>query len=63
MMNIGLPKDPYMLLSLVNMRLRDQYTSLEDFCRSLDVNEVDIKSKLEEIGYEYSKKSNQFVSA
>ena len=34
-----LPKDPYILLSFLNARLRDQYADLEDLCASLDADE------------------------
>ncbi|MGN0292339.1 MAG: DUF4250 domain-containing protein, partial [Lachnospiraceae bacterium] len=27
-----LPKDPVMLLSFVNLKLRDEYPTLDDFC-------------------------------
>ncbi|MDE6786804.1 MAG: DUF4250 domain-containing protein, partial [Muribaculaceae bacterium] len=27
-----IPKDPVMLMSFVNMKLRDEYRTLEDFC-------------------------------
>ena len=29
---MSLPKDPYILLSYVNMKLRDRYLSLTEFC-------------------------------
>ena len=32
-----LPEDPVMLLSFVNMKLRDQYASLDDLCDDLNV--------------------------
>ena len=32
-----LPQDPAMLLSYVNMKLRDQYASLDDLCDDLDI--------------------------
>ena len=31
-----LPKDPVLLLSVVNTRLRDEYDSLDELCRALD---------------------------
>lgn len=34
-----LPQDPYILLSFVNTKLRDEYESLESFCAALDVDE------------------------
>ncbi len=56
-----LPKDPAMLLSFVNMKLRDFYGNLEVLCDELDVNRQDIAEKLAEIGYHYDKERNQFV--
>lgn len=58
---IMLPKDPAMLLSFVNMKLRDFYGNLEVLCDELDVNRQDIAEKLAEIGYHYDKERNQFV--
>ncbi|MGN0774715.1 MAG: DUF4250 domain-containing protein [Candidatus Ventricola sp.] len=56
-----LPSDPIMLLSVVNMKLRDSYASLEALCDDLDVSEADITAALAGIGYAYSKERNQFV--
>lgn len=59
-MNYTIPKDPNMLLSYVNMMLRDRYSSLEDFCAVNDADINDITDKLGAIGYTYSKELNQF---
>lgn len=56
-----LPKDPVMLLSVVNMKLRDRYASLDALCEDMDVSKEEIVSTLGAIGYEYSKENNQFV--
>lgn len=56
-----LPKDPVMLLSVVNTNLRDFYRSLDDFCRAKDVDKSEIEEKLEKINYSYDATSNQFV--
>lgn len=56
-----LPKDPVMLLSLINTKLRDYNSSLDDFCKENDLNEDEIKEKLEMIDYHYNKERNQFV--
>ena len=56
-----MPKDPVMLLSYVNTQLRDNYNSLDDFCKAFDIKESDLKYKLMLIDYEYDIKSNQFV--
>lgn len=56
-----LPSDPVMLLSVVNMKLRDAYASLDALCDDLDVSEAEITVRLAQIGYAYSKERNQFV--
>ena len=55
-----IPKDPIMLLSMVNMKLRDNYDSLEELCYELDVNEDDLIKELKEAGFEYYPELNQF---
>lgn len=55
-----LPKDPVMLLSVVNTNLRDFYGSLEQFCQAKDVDQEQLKTKLKTIGYEYDEELNQF---
>ena len=41
-----LPKDPVMLLSFINMKLRDQYDSLESLCEDFNVSKEEIIEKL-----------------
>ena len=55
-----LPKDPIMLMSMVNMKLRDQYDSLEELCYSLDVNQEQLEEQLKNAGFEYFPELNQF---
>ena len=55
-----IPKDPVMLLSFVNLKLRDFYNSLEALCEDLDVEQKDILEKLSGIGYHYNKEKNRF---
>ena len=55
-----LPNDPAMLLSYINMKLRDQYDSLEQLCDDLDVSESEIVEKLKSIDYIYDNEKNQF---
>ena len=59
-MNYKIPKDPNMLLSFMNMMLRDRYPSLEEFCIVNDADIDDITDKLNAIGYQYDVKLNQF---
>ena len=55
-----LPKDPALLLSVVNTKLRDEYESLEDLCAALDADSAEISAKLEALGYHYDAQQNQF---
>ncbi|OUQ29687.1 DUF4250 domain-containing protein [Massilimicrobiota sp. An134] len=55
-----LPKDPAMLLSLINMKLRDQYDSLESLCDDLDVSQDEVIQTLKKIDYIYDEQLNQF---
>ena len=61
MSNMTLPKDPVMLLSLINTKLRDFNSSLDDFCKENNLNEDEIKKKLEMIDYHYDEFKNKFV--
>lgn len=56
-----LPKDPMILLSYVNTKLRDFYLSLDEMCSQLNINKMDIIEKLRVIDYEYDKTLNKFV--
>ena len=56
-----LPNDPVMLLSVINMKLRDQYASLDALSEDMDVSRESLEAKLQEIGYVYEEKRNQFV--
>ncbi|MGN1158570.1 MAG: DUF4250 domain-containing protein [Lachnospiraceae bacterium] len=56
-----LPQDPVMLLSFVNLKLRDYYGSLEAMCEDLDEDQAQIEAKLSGIDYHYDREKNQFV--
>ena len=55
-----LPKDPMILLSFINTRLRDNYPSLEDLGKSMDLDIAALKERLEKFGYGYDSRMNQF---
>ena len=55
-----LPNDPFMLMSAVNMYLRDQYGSLDELCDSLDLDRKELEEKLRAVGFEYSVEHNKF---
>ena len=52
--------DPVMLLSFINTKLRDEYSSLNLLCSDLDLDEEFLNDKLQNIGYEYNVEMNQF---
>ena len=56
-----IPQDPVMLLSFINLKLRDFYGSLDQHCDDLDVKEQEITDKLAAIDYHYDEERNQFV--
>jgi len=55
-----LPEDPMMLFSFINMKLRDNYSSLDDLCEDLQVNKKSPLTKLKDAGFEYSPEHNKF---
>ena len=57
---MNLPKDPVMLLSVVNTQLRDIYPSLEELAAAHMVDARELQEKLAVINYEYNEKRNQF---
>lgn len=56
-----IPQDPVMLLSYINLKLRDEYSSLDLLCEDLDISKTEIIEKLKSINYSYDEKLNQFV--
>ena len=58
---MSLPNDPIMLLSVVNLKLRDFYKDLDALCDDMDTDKADLCAKLSAVGYEYDPQRNQFV--
>ena len=56
-----MPKDPVMLLSYVNLKLRDYYNSVDELCAAENVEKQSILDKLAGIGYVYNEENHQFV--
>ena len=50
---MNLPKDPVMLLSFVNLKLRDECLNLDIFCDRYEIEENVLKEKLAAIDYHY----------
>ena len=59
-MNTTLPTNPDMLVSFINMKLRDEYTSLESLCDDLGLNIDELRQNLRNAGYEYSPEYKRF---
>ena len=57
---MNIPNDPMILLSFVNTKLRDEYRSLEEFCKEHDLDVEALKKKLEDIGFQYNAELKQF---
>ena len=55
-----LPKDPFILLSVINMKLRDFYPSLDALCEDMNENKEEIIALLSSAGFEYSESENSF---
>ena len=58
---MSLPKDAFILLSVVNTKLRDRYSSLDALCDDLGEDKNEIESTLKSAGFEYNPGTNQFV--
>ena len=56
-----IPQDPIMLLSFVNLKLRDYYQSLDAMCDDMDIDKAEIEEKLKAVGYVYDEQLNKFV--
>ena len=55
-----LPKDPMMLFSFINMKLRDFYPSLDALCQDMQVSKEEIVNRLKAVGFESNPEQNKF---
>ena len=60
-MSQNLPKDPVMLLSVINTNLRDFYPDLDTLCQELGADKENLIRTLETIDYTYDATQNQFI--
>lgn len=58
---MALPRDPFILLSTVNTKLRDNYPSLDALCDDLDEDREAIICALSSAGFEYDEQLNKFI--
>ncbi|HIU88193.1 MAG TPA: DUF4250 domain-containing protein [Candidatus Avilachnospira avistercoris] len=56
-----LPKDAAMLLSMINMKLRDCYESLDELCEEEDIDKEELLRLLSQAGYSYDPERNCFA--
>ncbi len=52
--------DPYMLLSVINTKLRDEYSSLDMLCDDMDIDKENVIERLSSVDYKYDEGINQF---
>ena len=56
-----LPRDPMILFSVLNMKLRDFYPSLDRLCDDLDEDKQDLLDRMTSAGFHYDEARNAFV--
>ena len=57
---MNIPTNPDMLVSFINMKLRDEYDSLEALCEDLDINIDELLQNLRNAGFEYNPQTMRF---
>ena len=58
---MNLPNNPFVLLSYINTKLRDNYSSLDELIDDLDLDKEEIINTLKSINYEYDIDLNKFI--
>lgn len=57
----SIPNDPVILLSFLNTKLRDQYSSLSALCDDLSQDEAALTQKIAAIVYTFDSDKNHFL--
>ena len=57
----GLPRDPMILYSVLNTKLRDFYPSLDALCDDLDEDKTELLAAMAAVGFRYDASRNAFV--
>lgn len=55
-----LAMDPNILVSMLNMKLRDEFDSLEAYCEDVGVTQEELNEKIRVTGRSYDRETNQF---
>lgn len=53
--------NPYVLISIINTKLRDYYDNLDSLCDDLDYDKEQLDKILGDIGYYYDSIKNQYI--
>lgn len=56
-----LPKDPMILLSVLNTKLRDEYESLDALCEDLELDARELGDTLAAAGFRYDAALRRFI--
>lgn len=56
----NIPQDPIMLMSWLNLKLRDFYPDLDSLCDDLELDRKEIEEKMKAAGFEYSEEHRKF---
>lgn len=56
-----LPSDPFMLYSMINMKLRDEYPTLDELCASMGIDRAELEQRLSDAGFSYDAANNRFA--
>lgn len=56
-----LPQDPIMLLSYINTKLRDEFSSLDALCEDMHIDPQMLATRLGCVNYTYDPALNRFV--
>lgn len=59
-MKNGMPEDPAMLMSFVNMKLRDYYSTLDELCDDMGVERKELEERLAAGGFTYNAAAGKF---
>ena len=52
--------DPYILYSMVNMKLRDENITLDELCKAYEIDKAMLVERLAKINFAYDETTNQF---
>lgn len=52
--------DPYILCSMVNMKLRDENITLDELCKAYEIDKAILVERLAKINFAYDETTNQF---